>query len=240
MPPSSWFTRANSGVSVPLASMAIRINEAITDASLMVDAGDGTFAEMSRAAALELAAKEGADLVEVWERPHQRPPGTVFCRVLRLRRPVVWERASGASGATDATSAASSPTHDPALWFRHEHCDGMHYVIGNPHTFPGRLSAWCTTKNQRFRVSKSEIAECSRETTYYLKGFLAGQEPGPPVSADGDVLPPDDPEQHAWIDAADLFLETGIWSSQFRICEQCGARLLPSNPREQCWHAHRM
>ncbi|OCA92605.1 hypothetical protein [Pseudobacillus wudalianchiensis] len=33
------------------------------------------------------------------------------------------------------------------LWFELEgHCEGKHYIVGNPHTFNGRISAYCPQK----------------------------------------------------------------------------------------------
>lgn len=110
---------------------------------------------------------------------------------------MVWEGA-GESSAND--ERPGEPALDPVLWFTTGHCEGRHYLLGNPHTFPGRLSAWCPSMRRGFSVSKSEIAECSNETTYFVKGFLSGQEAGAPSDEAGDLLPPDDasfePEVH--------------------------------------------
>ena len=130
------------------------------------------------------------------------------------------------------------PELDPDLWFTTENCEVRHYLLGNPHTFRGRLSAWCPSKRRSFCVSKSEIKDCSRETSYFLKGFLSGQESRAPLDDDGDLLPPDDPEYQAWARATELFHQTGSWNDRFRICDRCGAWLLPSNPEPTCWYAH--
>jgi len=58
---------------------------------------------------------------------------------------------------------------------------------------------------------KSEITDYSLETTYYRKGFLAGQELAAPVNNKGDLLPPEDPDRQAWIRATELFQQTGSW-----------------------------
>jgi hypothetical protein len=216
-----------------MAAMRVRMNEAITEESVLLYGDDGTLAEVSLEDALRLARTRSMDLVEEHERPRVLRGGAVVCRLLRLQRPVVWEGA--AAGRSERTD---EPPLDPELWFHTDHCEGRHYLVGNPHTFPGRLAAWCPSKRIGFCVSKSEIAECSRETSYYLKGFLAGQEPAPPVSDEGDPLPPDDPEDRAWARAAELFQRTGSWNARFRICEVCGARLLPSNTKSTCEHAH--
>ena len=213
--------------------MRIRMNEAITEESILLYGDDGTLGEVPLADALRIARSRSMDLVEEWERPRHRPGGAVVCRLLRVQQPLLWEDAAG--GSPDRTDG---PELDPELWFNTAHCDGRHYLLGNGQTFRGRLHAWCPSKQLGFRVSMSEIADCSKETTYFLKGFLAGQEPGPPVDDDGDLLPPGDPEYRAWVHATELFRQTGSWNERFRICEQCGARLLPSNPKPTCWHAH--
>ena len=76
------------------------------------------------------------------------------------------------------------PIFDKKLSFNHKGCEGPHYFLGNPHTFPGRILAWCPVKKQSFCVSKSEISNCSVEAEYWLKGFLIGNQPAPPLSND--------------------------------------------------------
>jgi Translation initiation factor IF-3, N-terminal domain len=215
--------------------MRVRMNEAITEESVLLYGDDGTLAEVPLADALQLARDRSMDLVEEWERPRPpRPGGAVVCRLLRVGRPLVWERTADAS----AARGGDGPELDPELWFHTEHCEGRHYVLGNGHTFRGRIHAWCPAKRLGFRVSKSDITECSRETTYYVQGLLAGQEPAPPVNDEGDLLPSGDPEYRAWVHATELFRQTGMWNDRFRSCEVCGARLLPSNPKPTCWNAH--
>lgn len=215
--------------------MRVRMNEAITEETVLLYGDDGKLGEVSLEDALRIARSRSMDLVEEWERPRPPRAGAVVCRLFSLRRPVVWEGA-GEPSAND--ERPGEPALDQALWFTTGHCEGRHYLLGNPHTFPGRLSAWCPSMRRGFSVSKSEIAECSNETTYFLQGFLSGQEPGAPSDGEGDLLPPDDPEYRAWIRATALFQETGSWNARFRICERCGARLLPSNSRSTCWAAH--
>jgi len=105
-----------------------------------------------------------------------------------------------------------TPNHDEALWFHHLGCSGKHYLLGNPHTFPGRMLAWCPLKKKSFFVSKSEMLEASSEATYWVSGFLAGAEPEPPLNADKDV----DFESSGykrWEQLVTEFRQTGSWSS---------------------------
>src|SRR4051812_45423141 len=103
------------------------------------------------------------------------------------------------------------PEFDVRLWFSTGSCcSGPHYLLGNPHTFPGRMTAWCPNRQVTFYVSKSEIEDCSTEASYWIAGFLAGSEPDAPRDQQGDYLPDDDPEYQRWQAAIPQFLETGI------------------------------
>ena len=56
------------------------------------------------------------------------------------------------------------------------------YLVGNAHTFLGRISAYCRRKqgSPYYYVSASEILDnCSDESRRWVQGFLAGQEPTP-------------------------------------------------------------
>jgi len=130
---------------------------------------------------------------------------------------------------------AESPDFDPQLWFMgDEHCPGKHYLIGNSHTFRGRMRAWCPTMQRSFSVSKRGITECSLEAKYWIQGFLTGNEPDYPRNEDREPLPPEDPRSHRWEAAVALFAETGYWNESERTCEQCGAELLPSAFDDLC------
>jgi hypothetical protein len=103
-----------------------------------------------------------------------------------------------------------TPNLDEKLWFTMgSHCEGKHFLLGNPHTFVGRMLAWCPNKEVSFFVSKNGVDECSVETEYWMKGFLAGNEPKPP-SENGDV----DFESKAykeWLKKVEKFKEIGNW-----------------------------
>lgn len=99
------------------------------------------------------------------------------------------------------------PDVDPELWFDTEQC-GRHYLLdGNPHTFPGRMYAYCAERGIRTRVSKGEISDCSAQTRYFVRGFLSGNEPAPPESDS-----PTAPAPLAWSDAVARFRDTGYWN----------------------------
>ncbi|MDO1451752.1 hypothetical protein Q0590_36095 [Rhodocytophaga aerolata] len=100
--------------------------------------------------------------------------------------------------------------YDEKLWFFHKGCQGKHYLIGNPHTFKGRMWAWCEHKQRSFFVSKSEISECSEQTTYWIAGFLTGNEPSPPTDKEGDVNF-ESQEYKAWQKATQEFRQIGYW-----------------------------
>ena len=67
---------------------------------------------------------------------------------------------------------------------------GRHYFIGHPHTFRGRIEAW-NEEGYSLSVSKSEITEMTDAAAIWLDGFLAGSEPPPPETDDGET-------QRAW------------------------------------------
>jgi len=46
---------------------------------------------------------------------------------------------------------------DPDLEFKSTHCDGWHFLVGNPHTFMGRGAAWCQDQQAEVAVSLSEM-----------------------------------------------------------------------------------
>jgi hypothetical protein len=89
-------------------------------------------------------------------------------------------------------------------------CTGKHFLLGNPHTFPGRMLAWCPAKSRSFFVSRNEMSELSSESSFWVSGFLHGNEPAPPKNVDGDV-DFQSPAYLAWRERADEFDITGVW-----------------------------
>jgi hypothetical protein len=122
---------------------------------------------------------------------------------------------------------------DENLWFSHKGCDGKHYLIGNPHTFYGRILAWCPKKETSFCVSISEIVNMSDYSKYWIDGFLRGNEPEPPTNSVGDV-DFESKEYNKWGEEIELFNRTGYWYSASRNCEICGEEILKSEPDETC------
>ena len=78
--------------------------------------------------------------------------------------------------------------YDENLWIELEDCEEKHFLIGNPHTFRGRIDAYCPIKNTSFCISYKEIKKMSIESTYWLKGYLSGNEPAPPEQYDDESL----------------------------------------------------
>ncbi|WFE36208.1 hypothetical protein [Micromonospora sp. WMMD975] len=88
------------------------------------------------------------------------------------------------------------PDVDPHLWFDTERC-GRHYLLdGNPHTFAGRMLAYCAERGIRTAVSRGEIGACSEQTRYFVRGFLSGNEPAPPESGDIETAASEETEAH--------------------------------------------
>lgn len=106
-------------------------------------------------------------------------------------------------------------------------------MIGNPHTYNGRIDAWCPEKGTCFCVSLSEIEDMSEYSKYWINGYLNGNQPEPPIDHEGDV-DFDSPEYNKWSKETELFIETGYWSSFDRNCEKCGDALLRSELDDVC------
>jgi hypothetical protein len=75
---------------------------------------------------------------------------------------------------------------DPSLRFLHRGCAGLHFAIGNPQTFPGRMWGWCARRSRTFFFSKSDVEDATPEMAAWMAGFLAGNAPAYPRDAEGD------------------------------------------------------
>jgi len=119
---------------------------------------------------------------------------------------------------------------DEKLWITLSgHPDKKLYLLYNPHTHKGRLGVWNPRTQNVYYVSKNEIETCSIEASYWIKGFICGNEPDPPLSEKGYDLEDDDPRMIQWREAIKLFAETGFWwQGGERKCTNCGKELLPA------------
>jgi hypothetical protein len=111
-----------------------------------------------------------------------------------------------------AAAVKSEPDFDGALWFTEDGCDGRHFISdwANPHTFPGRIRAWCPTKRVHYNCSKAQMRESSPETKRWVEGYLAGNEPRPPEDEEG-FPESTSPAGLAWVEKARAFRSTGLW-----------------------------
>jgi hypothetical protein len=101
------------------------------------------------------------------------------------------------------------PEVDSDLEFKCAHCNGWHFLVGNPHTFRGRMAAWCQEQQLEITVSLQEMTYISLGASFWIKGFLSGSELAPPES--------DDPaEEAAWESARREYRSTGEWPRQRR------------------------
>lgn len=137
----------------------------------------------------------------------------------------------------------SDPAFDARLRVElDDECPGPHYILGNGQTFTGRIQAWCPVKRRAFNFSVSEIEGASPEAVFWLRGFLAGNEPVPPDWADALTDPPGENANRTkyeaalarWREAVGLFGDTGYWAAGERSCDACGHALLPSWPPDLC------
>jgi hypothetical protein len=103
---------------------------------------------------------------------------------------------------------------DDKLWVKlDDGCPGPHYLLGNPHTFRGRIHGYCETKKAHFNISKNEIIEMSPESEYWIKGFLRGNEPAPPIQEDSESVDSyySSPRYLEWMELLKKFNDTGFW-----------------------------
>jgi hypothetical protein len=93
---------------------------------------------------------------------------------------------------------------DLDLEFMSTHCSGWHFLVGNPHTFTGRMAAWCQDQQVEISVSLREMTYVSLGASFWIRGFLSGSEPHPPAAENPAV---DD----AWGAARREYRSTGEW-----------------------------
>ena len=70
---------------------------------------------------------------------------------------------------------------DAELSFEIEGYPGRNFLIGNPHTFPGRMEAYSEAERRSFSVSFHELTNVSPAARAWISGFLSGSEPEPPA-----------------------------------------------------------
>ena len=110
---------------------------------------------------------------------------------------------------------AAEPDVDPpvneSLWFIPNNCEGKHYLQGNPHTFTGRMSAWCPRRRTGYFISANEITEASPEARAWVAGFLVGNEPTPPLDENGQT-DFGSAEYDCWAQQVEAFHRSGQWT----------------------------
>ncbi|WP_125566474.1 hypothetical protein [Nocardioides baekrokdamisoli] len=94
------------------------------------------------------------------------------------------------------------PGVDHRLWIRTSECESPDYLFGNPHTFRGRMHAYCPHGDLNFAVSMCEVTESSIEAKYWIAGYLHGSELRRPKEG---------PADDAWKADRDAFHVTGDW-----------------------------
>lgn len=75
---------------------------------------------------------------------------------------------------------------DPRLWIIWGDPSTRVYLVGNSHTFPGRMSAY-HPDGWEVSVSKFEILEASELAWAWIDGFLRGNEPSAPQDNDEEA-----------------------------------------------------
>jgi hypothetical protein len=196
-------------------------DEAIDSPQVYLLDGLGEAELMSRGEALAIARSRGLHLVPEW--PEHLTTGPASCRIAMVSLPVRWEQLPD-------PEQAGEP--DPLLWFEAP-CGGRDLLAGNGGTFHGRMRAWCPDKRVSYNVSLAEMGQMSREARYWVAGFLAGNQPGPPPPPDFDA-DTDPGDLVAYRAATGRFHRTGLWFGRWRTCQACGRVLLPDTAAESC------
>ena len=180
---------------------------------------DGEAQLMPVGEAIALAHGRGANLVAQWPAVsgEASPP---LCIVAKVATPLGWE----------TLPDEDALVIDERLWFEAS-CGNRDFLLGNAHTFVGRMVAWCPDKQGSYIVSLGEIDEMSEQSRYFIAGFLAGSEPGEPIDDDGNT---DDADLMAWRLATRRFRRTGLWYGRWQTCEVCGCVLLPDRFADRC------
>jgi hypothetical protein len=101
---------------------------------------------------------------------------------------------------------------DPELWFEIDSCGGRHYLLDDSPSILGRMYAYCPRTHETTRVSKGEMTAFSEAAGYFVRGFLAGSQPPPPLDEEG-MLVQDQAAVAAWRRAVEDYRATGIWRS---------------------------
>jgi len=201
-----------------------RYDEGIDCAQVYLVDGPGEAELMSREEALAIAQRRGLHLIAEW--PEQQDGSPAWCHIGTVSQPVRWERIVQGPGEGEP---------DPLLWFEAP-CGGRDLLVGSGNTFPGRMSAWCPDRRVSYNVSLAEMGQMSSEARYYMAGFLAGNQPGPPAAPGPDAdIDPDD--LAAWKAAVGRFRRTGLWVGRWRTCQACGCVLFPDSGARYC-HEH--
>jgi hypothetical protein len=198
-------------------------DEGIEAAQVQVFDGAGESRLMARDEAIALARARGANLVAWWPFAVGQVPS---CIVAKVSAPPRWEQLSADDGPADDVPIPV----DERLWFEAA-CGGRDFIVGNGHTYPGRLAAWCPHRRVGYNVSLAEMGAMPEETRYFVAGFLAGNEPGYPVDDEGEC---DDADLVAWRSATRRFRQTGSWYGRWGTCEVCGCVLLPDSSASRC------
>ena len=195
-----------------------RFDSAIEASDVYLDRGIG-LELMSRDEAMAFAHERGANLVAWWPSDGDAVPS---CIVAKVSLPLRWERVP-----------VEAPAVDERLWFEAS-CGGRDFLVGNGHTFVGRMAAWCPHQGVGYNVSRSELGTLSEQAGYFVAGFLAGAEPGYPDDADDQT---EEADLAAWRAATARFRRTGSWYGRWGTCQVCGCVLLPDTANDRC-HEH--
>lgn len=114
------------------------------------------------------------------------------------------------AGTQQDSDTALPESVNPQLWFTSPLCGGRDYLAEvNPHTFPGRLEAFCPHESRSYSVSLADLVGASRECLIWAQAFVVGNEPDPPNGP--GIAPEDHPGHPAWKAGCLQYQKTGYW-----------------------------
>lgn len=82
--------------------------------------------------------------------------------------------------------------YHPEVWYIEDfqQCKGVkHYIVGNPHTFHGRMLVWCPIQDSFLCRSLSEMKNLTEAGKIWVDGFLCGNEPSYPYNKKNELNP---------------------------------------------------
>jgi len=107
---------------------------------------------------------------------------------------------------------------DKDLWYeeqcQHDEVWHKHYIVGNAHTFPGRVHVYCTAQKEYTVESLCGMDRISPKAKIWMQGFLHGNQPSWPADEEGDQLDWEHPETVDFVQRLKRYYKHGVFRSK--------------------------